>query len=49
MQNVRPMLERYLICHQFGACVYLFNIRHGIPMEIKYVRELVESNPDKYW
>ena len=49
MPHVRPMLERYLICRQFGAHVHLFNVAHGIPAAIKYVKELVESNPDKYW
>ena len=49
MPHVRPMLERYLICRQFGAQVHLFNPAHGAPGALKYIKELCDSNPDKYW
>jgi len=49
MPQVRAMLERYLICRQFGAHVYLFNPAHGAVGAVKYIQELVASDPEKYW
>ena len=50
MPRVRAMLERYLICRQFGAAVYLFNPALGAAGCIKYIQELVASSaPGKYW
>lgn len=48
MPAVRPMLERYMICRQFGADVHLFNPAHGIPAGLKYTKDLVANNPS-YW
>ena len=49
MPKVRPMLERYLICRQFGAEVHLFNPALGAPGALKYVKEVVAANPDYWW
>ena len=50
MPRVRAMLERYLICRQFGAAVHLFNPALGAVGCIKYIQDLVASAPaGKYW
>jgi len=49
MPKVRPMLERYLICRQFGADVHLCNPSLGAPGMIKYITQLCEANPNYYW
>jgi len=49
MPAVRPMLERYLICRQFGAAVHLFNPSLGAPGAIKYVKQLLADNPSYWW
>ena len=49
MPKVRPMLERYLICRQFGAEVHLFNPALGAPGALKYVKEQIAANPDYWW
>ena len=50
MPRVRAMLERYLICRQFGAAVHLFNPALGAVGCIKYIQELVAASaPGKYW
>ena len=49
MPAVRPMLERYLICRQFGAVVHLFNPSLGAPGGIKYIKDLLAANPDYWW
>lgn len=47
MPRVRAMLERYLICRQFGADVHLINPARGAVDGIEYVKELCER--DDYW
>jgi cysteine synthase A len=48
MPQVRPMLERYIICRQFGAKVHLFNPALGAGGALKYIAELA-AKPDFYW
>ena len=49
MPAVRPMLERYLTCRQFGATVHLSNPSLGAPGGIAYVKKLCADNPSYYW
>ena len=49
MPKVRPMLERYLICRQFGAEVHLFNPSLGAPGALKYVKDQLAANPHYWW
>ena len=49
MPAVRPMLERYLICRQFGATVHLCNPSLGAPGMLKYIKQLCADNPSYFW
>ena len=49
MPQVRAMLERYMICRQFGAHVHLFNPAFGAVGAVAYIKDLVASAPDRYW
>jgi len=49
MPAVRPMLERYMICRQFGAKVLLLNPSIGAPGWLKFTKQFVADNPGHWW
>lgn len=49
MPQVPPMLERVMICRQFGANVHLTCPARGFKAILSHIDTLMEANPDKYF